>query len=541
MAEWMPYVEFKSGDTVGTPHGDGTVRRVSENGSAQVDVDGQLFEVQLGDMSPIDEKKPEAGEQEMFKVGDNVELKSDGDKKGKVTEVTQRTIRVKFNGGGTLALRKTEAHKHIKHDKSQPEQVEDTTPLKVGDRVVVKDDFEDYKEMRGVEGTVKKVERGGSIGVELDEAFLGAHDLPTDGKPLAKRGHGYWFDGYSLRKVEQKPETKTEEKQERTTEEKSKDVADDLYGLFNLQQKLEEKIDREVDGELKDLREQVKKSQKLEVVVNGDVHVINGLKHKQLEQLIKYAALRLSPLLVGMAGTGKTHAASQVAEALSLPFYSMSVGAQTSKSDIVGYMDASGNYVRTHFRDAYEHGGIFLMDEIDAGNANVLIQINAALSNGLCSFPDMMVQRHDDFIFIASANTYGNGANRQYVGRNQLDAATLDRFAVIDWLIDDELEKNLAVGLNAHAWYMAVRATRDYIAEKSIRALVSPRATQKGSKLLDIGCDVEEVIDSTLLSSVPDDKKSDVKGVAKKIFEKFASKVPSTLSKTVNAEVADLV
>src|SRR5215217_6156820 len=86
------------------------------------------------------------------------------------------------------------------------------------------------------------------------------------------------------------------------------------------------------------------------------------------------------------------------------------------------------------------------MDEIDAGNANVIIQVNAALSNGYCSFPDGMVQRHDDFIFLASANTFGDGASRQYVGRNQLDAATLDRFTTLVWEIDEELEEIMAGG-----------------------------------------------------------------------------------------------
>lgn len=348
------------------------------------------------------------------------------------------------------------------------------------------------------------------------------------------------FHKEELEKTEQPKtqEVKANEDKPKTEEEST---ADKLYGVLQLQKHLEDKIDREVDGELAELRDQVKKTQKLEVKVGDKVKVVEGLKHNQLEQLITYAAMRLSPLLVGMAGTGKTHAAEQVAAALGLDFYAMSVGAQTSKSDIIGYMSASGEYVSTHFRKAYEEGGLFLMDEIDAGNANVLIQVNAALSNGLCAFPDKMVKRHEDFVFIASANTYGNGANRQYVGRNQLDAATLDRFAVIDWMIDDELEKNLSVGLNGKAWYMAVRAARDYVAEKSIRALISPRATQKGSRLLDVGQPLEEVINATMLASVPDDKRADVKEVASRIFEKFASDVPSKLSKSVNPEVSDLV
>lgn len=346
-----------------------------------------------------------------------------------------------------------------------------------------------------------------------------------------------------LKQVEQGEQEQPEPKRaERTQEQVTQDTAEDLYGLLQLKQRLEKKIDDSVDGELKELREAVKKNQKLEVKIGDKTNVIEGLRHKQLEQLLHYAMLRLSPLLVGMAGTGKTHAGQQVSEALGLNFYAISVGAQTTKTDIMGYTDANGKYVRTHFRDAYERGGVFLMDEIDAGNANVLITINAALSNGLAAFPDAMVEKHPDFVFIASANTFGNGANRQYVGRNQLDAATLDRFAIIEWSIDDDLEESLSFGLNGKAWYMAVRAARDYVAEKNIRALISPRATQKGSALLDIGQDLNEVIDATMLGSVPDDKKADVRQVATSIFNKFASEVPKELPVEVDPPTAaDLV
>jgi len=83
-----------------------------------------------------------------------------------------------------------------------------------------------------------------------------------------------------------------------------------------------------------------------------------------------------------------------VADALSLSFHAISVGSQTSKSDLAGYMTATGEYVRTQFREAYENGGLFLLDEADAGNSNVLILLNAALSNGKMAFPDGMVDAH---------------------------------------------------------------------------------------------------------------------------------------------------
>ena len=42
------------------------------------------------------------------------------------------------------------------------------------------------------------------------------------------------------------------------------------------------------------------------------------------------------------------------------------------------------------------------------------------------------------------------------------------------------------------------------------------------------------MFDATLLGSVPDDKKTDVRQVATKIFEKFASEVPKELPKEVD-------
>lgn len=295
------------------------------------------------------------------------------------------------------------------------------------------------------------------------------------------------------------------------------DALSNLLGGISAQ--VTKQIDETVTGEFKELRKLATKNAKLDVTNNGVTNTVQGLRHIQLEELIRIAALRLPVLMVGMAGTGKTHAAEQVAEALGLNHYTMSVGAQTSKSDIVGFIHANGGYVPTLFRKAYEEGGVFLMDEIDAGNANVLIQVNAALSNGMGAFPDQMVKRHPDFIFLASANTYGTGMNRQYVGRNQLDAATLDRFTIVDWDVDANLESSLAIGKNGQIWYETVKVVRDFVAKHNIRALVTPRATQKGSLLLENGSGVEEVIPGVLLGSIPEDKKQEIMTLALNHFK----------------------
>ena len=253
----------------------------------------------------------------------------------------------------------------------------------------------------------------------------------------------------------------------------------------NVEAQIAEKSKVLISGIKKEI-EELRKYQPT-VVINGTKkHEITGLKHKQLNDLIALVGSGLNVMITGQAGTGKTKSAEQVAEALGLAFYCMSVGSQTSKSDLLGYMDANGKYVSTIFRQAYEKGGVFVMDEIDAGNSNVLIVLNSALSNGLCAFPDDMVKKHDDFRFVATANTYGNGADRVYVGRNQLDGATLDRFATIDWKIDEKLETAITPqGKYKDLWLAIVRGVRKEVEKHGLRMIISPRASVKGVVILE--------------------------------------------------------
>lgn len=218
-------------------------------------------------------------------------------------------------------------------------------------------------------------------------------------------------------------------------------------------------------------------------------------EHAQFPTLLALLAEKQHVYLVGPAGSGKTTAAEKCAAKLGLPFFCQSVGAQTTQAQLVGYNDATGNYIPTHFRRAYEGGGIFLLDEIDAGNANVLTALNAALANGNCAFPDAMVKRHEDFRCIAAANTFGTGADRQYVGRNQLDAASIDRFAFLEWPYDEALERDLAGDV---VWTTYVQNIRRAVETLKIRHVVSPRASIQGARLLAAGIP-RETVESTVL------------------------------------------
>lgn len=241
--------------------------------------------------------------------------------------------------------------------------------------------------------------------------------------------------------------------------------------------------------------ENLKKRKPLDLVVTVDNSKKSdlGKQHFQFPTLLKILATKLNVYLVGPAGSGKTHASIQVAKALNVPFHF--TGAVASEFKLTGFMDAQGRIVSTEFRKAYENGGLFLFDEIDASYPQAVLAFNAALANDYMDFPDKRVSRHKDFYCIAAANTYGQGADRQYIGRNQLDAASLDRFVFIDWSYDENLERDLAGNEN---WSNYVQKVRRFIVANKIRHVVSPRASIFGAVLLSNGIE-REIVENTVL------------------------------------------
>ena len=146
-------------------------------------------------------------------------------------------------------------------------------------------------------------------------------------------------------------------------------------------------------------------------------------------------------MLIGPAGSGKNVAIKQVADALGLHMYYTNNASNEFK--LTGFIDAGGNYRDTEFYKAFKNGGIFFLDEIDNSDPSALIVINSALANGYMAFPHETIERHKDFRIISAANTWGKGADLQYVGRNALDGATLDRFDNIFFDYDKNLERAL--------------------------------------------------------------------------------------------------
>jgi len=262
------------------------------------------------------------------------------------------------------------------------------------------------------------------------------------------------------------------------------------------------KVIDEVRGELEELKSLVATTQTITHKVQlggGEPKVIEGMTHYVFDDILADVAIRENVYMVGPAGSGKTTIAKQVAEALGLDFYSY--GAIKYDHDVVGYVKPDGSYSQTNFYKAFKHGGLVLMDEMDASSSNALLALNAALANDFASFPlgnddeGGMIDKHPDFVVIASANTFGHGASAQYVGRNPMDMATLDRFSNILMGYDEDLERSVA---GNDLWVDYVQAARRAVEHHKMRYVISPRASIKGAKMLAAGQAFSKVADKLI-------------------------------------------
>lgn len=243
------------------------------------------------------------------------------------------------------------------------------------------------------------------------------------------------------------------------------------------------------------------RSVSLTVTVKTAPPVTVECAHPLLPTLIRVACVRLpvghcaNMLLIGPSGCGKTTIAAHLAQSLARPFTCLSLSGGRSEGSLLGrYLPVgtsgagSWDYVRAAFVAAYSSGHVILLDELDAADENVLLCLNSALSNGSLYLTDAAgtaIPRHPDTVIVAAANTYGSGADRIYVGRNQLDGATLDRFSAATFVVDYSPEIETAIGnpqLLQWAWPLRAK-----VASHKIRQIISTRYIADASALMSAG------------------------------------------------------
>lgn len=131
--------------------------------------------------------------------------------------------------------------------------------------------------------------------------------------------------------------------------------------------------------------------------------------------------------LHGPAGTGKSTCARYAAKALDLPYYEVNLSG--SLPSAVKGRDRLKEFVPSEFTEAYRNGGVMCLEEFDFAPPQTAAAINNAIANGHFhnDAAAEVIERHPDFRVVATANTLGTGATREFQ-RNRLDGATLDRF-----------------------------------------------------------------------------------------------------------------
>ena len=343
-----------------------------------------------------------------------------------------------------------------------------------------------------------------NVGQEIDYV----NNLMTEQKQLARDE----FDNYKRKLEEIKKELNNYfSKEIDGIEEKSTDLFNQMnLSILESFKKVQDETDKIVKNIVDKAMEQFKENCKFKTVIininNIKTNVLPGqLFHNKFEEVVKVLSLRLHPLLVGPAGSGKNVILEQAAKALKLNFYY--VNDVTEEHKVMGFVDANGKFQQTQFFKAFTKGGLIMIDEMDNSHPSALLAINAALGTGYhqyLTFPDgILYESNPDFYLAAAANTYGTGSDQIYCGRSSLDGASLNRFLPIFIDYDKNLEQNLVKNTSILNLFWQVRES---INKNKIRHVISTRNIVNADRMLNSNMfTLNNIFDYTIIQSMNED------------------------------------
>jgi cobaltochelatase CobS len=229
--------------------------------------------------------------------------------------------------------------------------------------------------------------------------------------------------------------------------------------------------------------------------------------HAVSEYVAALVAANVPVWLHGPAGTGKSSAAKYAADRADLKYWEVNL-AGAMASAIKG-KDRLKEFVPSEFAQAYEFGGVICLEEFDAAHPTVATAINNAIAGDhFANDADgRTIARHPDFRIVATANTLGTGATKEFNGRMKLDGATLDRFRMgrvyvgldpaLEGAIFASLKSGSEHGAAMDRFYREVQRLRSFVtARENFDVLTSMRVVIDGCKAIGHGVPVEGLLAS---------------------------------------------
>lgn len=359
----------------------------------------------------------------------------------------------------TIETQNTEASEATEHDKQIEDQKDNTSE----DSNLVDFNTNSY-DLKPGDIFYGSVKYNNSNGKRICKQSI---FLVLDSKSKGKRSKEYTLTDYS--KEEFKACSGAINLSYIKSEKKKKQIEEKAEELFRNKEDIKEGINK--------LKEEKKEEEELK---KNQFSFSSLEPEDKLKSLIKAGMNNI--WMVGPAGCGKSTIARNTAKELDVPYLCISCGIGTSATEFTGYKYP--NREATKFAEFYAKKSIILIDEMTALDPSVAQVINAALANNEIETTTGTVLRHPECIIIATSNTFGNGADRQYVANNQLDASTIDRFtgAIIEVNYSDKYESQFDQEVVNY-----VRLLRACIKTNSLRRIASTRMIQAAEKMKKVG------------------------------------------------------